>query len=924
MELQTFSKTAVVENVEGRVFYVDANGAQIFVKSGDLIPAGSVVVSLSGAQYEIHSSGGQFRVAGQCATCDDDNRGFVAKTLTSDDEIARLQDAILAGADPTEDFEAPAAGLGVSSTNAGFVEIERLNSQTIADAGFDTNNNFADGYDSELKDLGSSDEDALAFSITLNGPITADNIINDAETAQMITITGSVSDSVKPGTQVIVTVGDQTYTATVDENGNFSVDVPGSQLAQDTEVSAELATDSDVKDTISYEVDTDISVPTVSLNPDSNSGDKDDQTTNVTQPSLDIGNVDDDVVHVEVTLTGPSGTITGEAVETENGWEFIPSEPLEDGEYDVTITVTDGAGNTASNELDDPLIIDTVATPPTITFEDPGSDGIYNQAELGPDGTVTATVTLPDDFDPAKDKLVINGVEHTLTDDEIAAGKVDIQVTPNETVDAQITDAAGNTSDLASETAPDADITCPAPSVELIGDTNGDGVFNIDEIGPDGTITAEVTLAPGTEVGDRIIVKDADGNVLLDKTVTQDDLDNGIHVEVPVGSGTQVGVTAQITDPAGNVSPEVSDSVGIDNVAAPAPSVSLLGDTNGDGVYNIEELGADGTVTAEVTLASGTEVGDRIIIKDTDGSVLVDREITQADLDNGIQVEVSVVGNNVEVTAQVVDAAGNPSPEASDNALVDTDAASAPTVELQGDTNDDGVYNSDELGADGTVTAKVTLAADTVVGDTISITDGAGNIILEREVTQDDLDNGILVEVPPYGDRVDVTAQVTDPAGNKSPEASDSALVDTDAASAPTVELQGDTSGDGVYNSDELGTDGTVTAKVTLAADTAVGDIITITDGAGNVIFEREVTQDDLDNGIFVEVPPYGDRVDVTAQVTDPAGNKSPEASDSALVDTDAAPAPSVELLGDTNGDGVYNSDELGADGTVTAEVTLA
>ncbi|GAL09035.1 hypothetical protein JCM19237_3099 [Photobacterium aphoticum] len=42
-----------------------------------------------------------------------------------------------------------------------------------------------------------------------------------------------------------------------------------------------------------------------------------------------------------------------------------------------------------------------------------------------------------------------------------------------------------------------------------------------------------------------------------------------------------------------------------------------------------------------------------------------------------------------------------------------------------------------------------------------------------------------------------------------------------------------------------------------------------MTDGAGNVILEREVTQDDLDNGIFVEVSPHGDRVDVTAQVTD-------------------------------------------------------
>ncbi|WP_229821804.1 hypothetical protein, partial [Photobacterium aphoticum] len=418
-------------------------------------------------------------------------------------------------------------------------------------------------------------------------------------------------------------------------------------------------------------------------------------------------------------------------------------------------------------------------------------------------------------------------------------------------------------------------------------------------------------------------VTDGAGNVILEREVTQDDLDNGIFVEVSP-HGDRVDITAQVTDPAGNKSPEATDSALVDTDAASAPTVELQGDTSGDGVYNSEELGADGTVTAKVTLAADTAVGDTITVTDGAGNVILEREVTQDDLDNGIFVEVSPHGDRVDVTAQVTDPAGNKSPEATDSALVDTDAASAPTVELQGDTSGDGVYNSDELGADGTVTAKVTLAADTAIGDTITVTDGAGNVILEREVTQDDLDNGIFVEVSPHGDRVDVTAQVTDPAGNKSPEASDSALVDLEGASAPTVELQGDTSGDGVYNSDELGADGTVTAKVTLAVDTAVGDTITVTDGAGNVILEREVTQDDLDNGIFVEVLPFGDRVEVTAQVTDPAGNKSPEASDSALVDLEGASAPTVELQGDTSGDGVYNNDELGADGTVTAKVTLA
>ncbi|PSU42453.1 hypothetical protein C9I90_24215, partial [Photobacterium aphoticum] len=349
-----------------------------------------------------------------------------------------------------------------------------------------------------------------------------------------------------------------------------------------------------------------------------------------------------------------------------------------------------------------------------------------------------------------------------------------------------------------------------------------------------------------------------------------------------------VEVTAQVVDQAGNPSPEVSDNALVDNGAAPAPSVELLGDTNGDGVYNSDELGADGTVTAEVTLAAGTEVGDRVIIKDTDGTVLVDRVITQDDLNNGIQVEITVDGGKVEVTAQVVDAAGNPSPEVSDNALVDSEAAPAPSVELLGDTNGDGVYNSDELGADGTVTAEVTLAAGTEVGDRVIIKDTDGTVLVDRVITQDDLNNGIQVEITVDGGKVEVTAQVVDAAGNPSPEVSDNALVDNGAAPAPSVELLGDTNGDGVYNSDELGADGTVTAEVTLAAGTEVGDRVIIKDTDGTVLVDRVITQDDLNNGIQVEITVDGGKVEVTAQVVDAAGNPSPEVSDNALVDSEA------------------------------------
>ena len=88
-------------------------------------------------------------------------------------------------------------------------------------------------------------------------------------------------------------------------------------------------------------------------------------------------------------------------------------------------------------------------------------------------GTVTATISLPTDFNGSTDSLFINGQVHTLTAAEKAAGAVTVEVAPNGTVTAQITDAAGNTSTLTSETAAGADTEAKAPTITFES-TGGD------------------------------------------------------------------------------------------------------------------------------------------------------------------------------------------------------------------------------------------------------------------------------------------------------------------------------------------------------------------------------------------------------------------------------------------------------------------
>nr|WP_307772464.1 choice-of-anchor K domain-containing protein [Aeromonas veronii] len=130
--------------------------------------------------------------------------------------------------------------------------------------------------------------------------------------------------------------------------------------------------------------------------------------------------------------------------------------------------------------------------------------------------------------------------------------------------------------------------------------------------------------------------------------------------------------------------------------------------------------------------------------------------------------------------------------------------------------------------------------------------------------------------------------------------------------------------GDDVYNKAEIGSDNSVTAKVTLTAGTQVGDLLVVKDSAGNVLLSRPVTQLDLDNGVNVEVPVAAGQssVKVTAQVTDIAGNPSGIAEDTAKVDNVAAPVPTVTIVDDTNNDQLLSKGEIGNDQVqVKAEV---
>ncbi|MCP4335294.1 MAG: Ig-like domain-containing protein, partial [Gammaproteobacteria bacterium] len=69
-------------------------------------------------------------------------------------------------------------------------------------------------------------------------PITADDVVNAAESAASINVTGSVGGDVSPGDTVGFIINGTAYSGTVGAGNTFSISVPGADLAADTSFDA--------------------------------------------------------------------------------------------------------------------------------------------------------------------------------------------------------------------------------------------------------------------------------------------------------------------------------------------------------------------------------------------------------------------------------------------------------------------------------------------------------------------------------------------------------------------------------------------------------------------------------------------------------------------------------------------------------------
>ncbi|MYL20767.1 hypothetical protein GLW04_12770 [Halobacillus litoralis] len=579
------------------------------------------------------------------------------------------------------------------------------------------------------------------------------NAVTDQDTA--VTGTGEA------GSDVTVTIGEDEYTGTVDENGDFSVTIP--EQNGGTEISVTLTDAAGNESEAATVIVADTTAPE-----DPVVNDVTDQDTSVTG----TGEAGSDVT---VTIDGTEYTGTVD----ENG-DFAVTIPEQSAGTDVSVTLTDEAGN----ESGAVTVTVTDGTAP----DAPSVDGVTDQ-----DTEVTGTGEAGTDV-----TVTIDGTEYTGTVDENGDFSVTIPEQSGGTeVSVTLTDAAGNESEASVVTV--SDVTAPAdPSVDGITDQDAE-VTGTGEAGTDVTVTIDGTEYTGTV--------DENGDFAV--TIPQQSEGTEVGVRLTDGSGNESGlVTVTVTDGTAPEAPVVAEVTDQDTEvtgtgeAGAEVTVTIDGeeytgtvDGNGDFTVTIPQQEAGTEVSVTLTDAAGneSEAATVTVVDTTAPEAPVVAEVTDQDTEvtgtgeAGAEVTVTIDGSEytgtvdengdfsvsvpqqepgTEVSVVLTDAAGNTSepaavtvtdvtaPDAPDvDAVTQADSTVTGTTEPNAEVTVNLPGNVTAAGtADGSGAFTVDLPRTYPPNTVLSVTaaDAAGNVSESTEVTVE----RYYPEAPPVVDPV--------------------------------------------------------------------------------------------------------------------------------------------------------------------------
>ncbi|WP_042319760.1 Ig-like domain-containing protein [Enterobacter cancerogenus] len=733
--------------------------------------------------------------------------------------------------------------------------------------------------------------DATAPTVTIN-TVSSDNILNAAEAAQDLTLSGT--STAEAGQTVSVTFNGKTYSAQVKTDGSWTLNVPAADMAAITDGNAAVtATVSDKAGNPASTQTTvlvDTTVPHISFNVVA-----EDDIVNIAehgQALIVSGNVTGAQAGdaITVTLNGKDYTAM---LDASGNWSIgIPAADvgaLGNGDHAITATLTDKAGNSASATHE----IDVSLTAPVIAINILAGDDVVNATEKGQDLQLSGTSNQPDGTTIT---VTLNGINYTAITDgsgnwsvTVPASAVSALGEAQYTVTASVTDSAGNGASASHDLLVDSAL--PQVTLNAIAI---DDIINAAEVAAGQAVSGKVS---GAVSGDTVTV------TLGGKTFTatvQDDLSWSVTVPSDVltalGNG-DLTVTASVTNAHGNTGTAERD-ITID-ASLPGLRINIVA---GDDVINSIEHGQNLIVSGSSDgLTAGSALTVTVNGKTYGATVLADgtwaAAIPAADVS-------ALAAGKVTVSVAGQSTAGNPVSISHD---VTVDLATV-AISIDAIASDD-VINAAEKGADLVLSGTTTQVE---ANQTVTITFGG------KSYTATVGADGKWSTTVPSSDLAglkdgdaSVQASVTNVNGN-SASAGREYSVD---ATAPTVSIE-IVSDNNIINAQEAQSDLTLHGT----SNAEAGQKVTVTLGG-----KSWTTTVGADGTWTLDVPAadVGALADgnytIGASVADKAGNPASTARD-VLVDT-TVPQLTINAV---SGDDVINSVEHGQALTVSGSATGA
>ncbi|ENZ4565883.1 Ig-like domain-containing protein [Escherichia coli] len=707
---------------------------------------------------------------------------------------------------------------------------------------------------------------AVSLSVST---ISGDNLINAAEAGSALILSGT-GTNFATGTVVTVLLNGKGYSATIQSNGSWSVNVPAADVAALSDgtsytVSASAQDSAGNSATASRSVAVDLTAPVISINTVStddrlNAAEQQQPLTLNGSTSAEVGQT------VTVTFGGKTYTAT---VAANGTWALnVPAVDLAalgQGAQTITASVNDRAGN--PGQATHALTVDTVA--PTVTIATVAGDDIINNAEQLAGQTISGTTTAEVGQTVT---VTFNGQTWSATVGSGGSWSVFIPAQQfaglsdgSYTISATVSDQAGNPGSASRGVTLNGDV----PTV-TINTFAGDDVVNAAEHGSSLVISG-TTTAP---VGQTLTL------TLNGKTYTTT-VQTGGSWSYTLGSAYVI--NASVSNAIGNTGSS-NHTITVD-LSAPAMGI------------NIDSLQADTGLSASDFITSVSPV----VVNGSLTAALASNETAQISIDGGTTwTTLTVTGTtwryndsrtltdgNYLYQVRVIDAAGNVGATDSQNVVIDTTAPdpAVKTIAISAITTDMGLITNDFVTSDTTLAVSGTLGATLSAGEfaQISLDGGVTWTTLTVVGTSWSYADGHTLTDGTWN----YTVRVVDLAGNVGQTATQNVVVDTTSPeAAKSITITGISDDTGTSSSDFITSDTTLTVRGVLGAALGANEFAQISTDNGATWVNVTVAADSL-NWSYVDGRTLTNGTTTwQVRVVDLAGNVGATSSQSALIDT--------------------------------------